>query len=272
MAPLPSVKKSRGRPRKSDQSADSELTKAPSTEKKKRGRPKKEPAKAEEAMSPLTSIATSLISLRNGGADLKVAAEPAVITAASSDDSEAVQDWQCPCGLWIAARKVRCGTCRKWKGGKRDKKWTFKSNKDAEEKAAKIAEKKDAKKRRRPRAARIMYAKLTQADLGLKSDDESGTDGETCIRPEVESVLDQMLTAVSEAAGKKKRKRMPDSSKPGPSKKSVDRKVSVVTVEADANSDDKSNSEPVAKEQSSSVPFAFESLCHIVNMHIEGNH
>jgi hypothetical protein len=94
------AKKPRGRPRKSDSSDSSKTT---STEKKKRGRPKKQAEEIrEDAMSPLTYIANSLISLRNGGSDPKV-----VIAAATSDESDS-QDWECGfCGKMVAESKVR---------------------------------------------------------------------------------------------------------------------------------------------------------------------
>ena len=36
----------------------------------------------------------------------------------SSDD-----DWKCECGNVMGGSRARCGKCRRWKGGKREKKW-----------------------------------------------------------------------------------------------------------------------------------------------------
>lgn len=268
---IPTVKKPRGRPRKSDSDDSSKM---PSTDKKKRG----QPAKKQVQMSPF-SIATSLISLRNGGSDPKI-----VIATASSDESDC-QDWKCGfCGKMVDQAKVRCGSCRRWKGGKRDKKWSFK-HKDAaetvlESEVGKKSKSASVKKRggRPLHAARDAYARLTQADLDLQSEgiiksSSHVSDGD--VRPEVESVLHQMLAAVSEAGAKKKRRRKskvdgePDEKKKRKrsEKKALDeRKVSVVTVGEEVVKQDVVE-EAAGEVQDAQAPFAFESLCHIATLH-----
>ena len=46
------------------------------------------------------------------------------------DDIDRTQDWEC-CGEVIAAAKTRCGKCRKWRGGKRQIRWSYAGSTEA---------------------------------------------------------------------------------------------------------------------------------------------
>ena len=262
VAPFPPVKKPRGRPRKQSDNTEKES----STEKKKRGRPPKkqenevsktkdDPPKPIEAMSPLTSIATSLISLKTGDLDPKVAiykanaSETKVVDTiaatdptAASDDASKQEDWLCPCGSMIDHKKVRCGQCRKWKDGKRKTRWSFKDKENG-------GGNKKSKSGKKKKTAESVYAKLSGADTELQASDS------------VESVLGNMVTAVCEVGvEKKKRKSSGEKSKKPKRSRSNDsndqeRKASVVTLD-----------EPI--EENETPPFAFESLMQAVAMQI----
>lgn len=90
----------------------------------------------------------------------------------------------------------------------------------------------------------------------------------------VESVLNQILAAVSEAGTKRRRKRKsnadgePDKKmrKHGEKKALDERKVSVVTVEEDVSKQGVAD-EAEGGVQDAQAPLAFESLCHIAALH-----
>jgi hypothetical protein len=286
IAPFPSVKKPRGRPRKSDSETEVVPSKLLSSSEKKGGgndrSPKEKAAKKDEPMSPLTSIAMSLISLKTGDLDPNVATATAAAAFAQNDakTSEEPQDgdcgdWTCHhCGKILDSSKSRCGTCRRWKGGKRGKKWTIKG-KEGEDDSNKTAKSSGRKKMGRPfkKTVKEIYAKLklSKVDLGLKPENRVIGD----VKPEVESVVSLMLDAVSEHGTKKKRRRSSDDNhtggeqgkkkrKPGrPSMKSIEqeRKNSVVTVEDNAKQVKK---EEAIKEHAAPAQFAFESIVHVV--------
>jgi hypothetical protein len=90
----------------------------------------------------------------------------------------------------------------------------------------------------------------------------------------VESVLKQILAAVSEAGSKRRRKRKSNADgepekkkrKHGEKKALDERKVSVVTVEEDVSKQDVGD-EADGGVQDAQAPLAFESLCHIAALH-----
>ena len=46
--------------------------------------------------------------------------------------NNSIEAWNCECGTHMPAGRARCGACRRWKGGKRQTRWTIKkdSNED----------------------------------------------------------------------------------------------------------------------------------------------
>lgn len=244
VAPFPSIKKPRGRPCKKSDCEVIDTVKDSSTEKKERGRPPKKQEnevantdpKPVEAMSPLTSVATSLISLKTGDLDPNVAmykanaseAQVDTMVAANltavGDDANEQRDWLCQCGSMIEKKKVRCGQCRRWKDGKRKTRWSFK---DKENKGGNKKSKSGAKKLGRPfKTAKSVYSKLSEADLALQANET------------VESVLGNMVTAVCEVGvEKKKRKKSSDEKQRKPKRSrsndctDQERKASLVTLD-----------------------------------------
>ena len=90
---------------------------------------------------------------------------------------------------------------------------------------------------------------------------------------EVESVIGDMLTAVDEVGTKKKRRRSSSSTVTQKQKRSrqvtntvEERKMSVITVEEDVGK--KIKQDDKVETSAPPAPFAFESLCHVVNMHM----
>jgi len=288
-----------GRPSKSDPEAnDSENATVPSTQKKRRGRPPKKQncILSDETMSPLTTIAMSLISLKTGGIAPVFAVNSAstdsgkTVTAESSAadrQSEPPRDWLCLCGLTIEGWKTRCGKCRRWKGGKREKKWTLKDTnpkvKAEPKKRLKRSETSEDEQRKKKKLGRPfktvndIYKKLSNDnhDSQSNNDKKGNSKGEAVsIRFEVESVIGNLLAALSEEASNKKRRKttLTDPEKKPPTggflNKSVHQEKNSDTVIADENVVSK-----LAKEKADTkndgnkpAPLAFESLCHVFNM------
>ena len=303
-----STKKKRGRPRKSDSESSSNKI-VPSEESivSKKSLPKSPAANSDvsgDAMSPLTSIAASLISMKAGSIGIPSAAvsddttnaEPGIdasLTATVAEDNTNAEpeDWNCECGLIIEGTKSRCGTCRRWKGGKRAKKWTLK---DKEAKSS-SKPKKTRKSKTAPKTAKSIYDQLSATDLAL-SLQNCNADGNGDIRSEVENVIGNMITAIANAT-KKNRKRSSTTSDPEkkrkrgrPAKKTVEKQEKEAGVEVqpkvtEAHQDDvkleeskmnKTDDQEDKLEQPNmtearsesnvkDAPLAFESLCFVAN-------
>lgn len=48
-------------------------------------------------------------------------------TGTAEEDIDRTKDWEC-CGEVISAAKTRCGKCKKWRGGKRQIRWSYTGN------------------------------------------------------------------------------------------------------------------------------------------------
>ncbi|KAL3796018.1 hypothetical protein HJC23_013075 [Cyclotella cryptica] len=250
-----SSKKKRGRPRKSETKiveVENEIT--PSKPPKNRHEQPLKPRSGEigrpnDAMSPLTSIATSLINLKTDLRFLDVASNATNIKIAMG------QDWRCDCGELIAHTKTRCGKCRRWKGGKREKKWTLKGR----------------KAKPRIEKAKLIYNMLSNTTLdagsSLHSEDcNAHSDGadEINIRTEVETIVRNVALAVSRANGKQTNDKKRDSTE----QKATEQEV--------ANTDAKRQHLRMQRTEEGArvgdklvhAPFAFESLCMVAKMHM----
>ena len=60
-------------------------------------------------------------------------------TAVQVDDIDRTKDWEC-CGDILPATKTRCGKCRKWRGGKRQIRWSYANESAANDAALASAE------------------------------------------------------------------------------------------------------------------------------------
>ena len=232
VAPFPSVsstqKKSRGRSRRSDEAvgveydgkgAESENNDA--NPKKGRGRPRKESvaeitgiALSNNASTPNDKNESSFDSVR-AGTDVNFGKKPSENDtkdkgtpkkkkrrkkpplASPAADDHTGEAWVCECGENMAAGRARCGKCRRWKGGKRQKRWSIKDRGDA---SVAIAGKKNTVAKTAIDAYRNLCppvelelatdgAAIILANLAVTTEEDP--------RSEVDAILGQMVSAVT---------------------------------------------------------------------------
>lgn len=256
-----SSKKKRGRPRKSKIAEFENEIRQNQTPEKRHERPSKSHSiqicGSNDAMSPLTSIATSLVNLKANNRFV------GYVSTANNTKIAKEQDWQCECGELIAHRKSRCGKCRRWKGGKREKKWTLKGR----------------KAKSHIENAKVIYNMLSSTNLDAaprlnSNGHDDGTD-EINIRTEVDTIVRNMAFAVSNANDKRTNEEY--KKKSDPEKKRKRRGTEQKAVEQEGmNSLAKpqhigiqlTGEEDKVGDKAVHAPFAFESLCIVAKMQL----
>mmetsp|Transcript_32593 Transcript_32593/g.68517 ORF Transcript_32593/g.68517 Transcript_32593/m.68517 type:complete len:532 (+) Transcript_32593:225-1820(+) len=241
IAPFPSVtsdsqqgKKPRGRPRK--QGEGSEAKGGQGGTEKKRGKPKKEKVVLEMENAPSNASPNDDASSSSNNpkkkrsrptkndtaADLIQAGDGKTSsskegkkrkTAATSNDNHTGEPWTCECGQNMAAGRARCGKCRRWKGGKRQKRWSNKKSDDSDTAAASSGKHKaKARKKNAVPKAIDVYRNLPPAQL--KSAQEAvvvANEAAKDPRSEIEAIMGQMVSSVTSVAdlGQSKKAKVP---------------------------------------------------------------
>lgn len=191
LAPFTSVK----------ESPDLEEERTENISKKKRGRPSKEKVPSHVLVDKVLSHVLVPEKVNATSNDASVDDRPkkrprqsknVLSSSKSSTKGETVgEPWTCECGEHMAAGRKRCGKCRRWKGGRRDIRWSRKSTGAARasfETAGGVV--------RKAMKAHDVYRNLPAAPFRAAAAVTAGKGP----RSEIQSIVEVMVSCVSAAA------------------------------------------------------------------------